>query len=185
MIGRAYLKSHFLVSALLFAVALLAVILLVVIPSLREIRVINKQVYDERVRLERLYVKGQLQKRVRENFARIKGEVAFLDEILLKENNELPYITALEQASDESGVELKINVGERKRTPNQPLSSLEFTLEVKGDWQGLARFLDKLESLPYYTNIKETTFAVRQEKESPGRTVDAAISADTSWLIKE
>jgi len=185
MADRVYLKSRSFISAIIFGLLALIIVVLVAYPALREIRLINRQVYDERVRLERLYLKGQLQKKVRENYARIEGGIGFLDEIMLTENNELPYITAVEQAANDAGVELKINVGERKRKPNEPLSNLGFNLEIKGGWANAARFLENLEKLPFYSNIQESTFAVRQEKDSPSRVVSASLAVDTFWIIVE
>lgn len=185
MTDRVYLKSRFFVSALIFAVLALAIAVLVAWPALREIRLINRQVYEERVRLEKLYVKGQLQKKVRENYARVEGRTGFLDEILLKENNELPYITAVEQAASDARVELKMNVGERKRQPNQLLSSLGFNLEVLGSWENVSRFLETLEKMPFYSNIQESAFAVHKAKDNPGRAVSASLAIDTFWLLAE
>lgn len=185
MTDRVFLKSRSFVSTIIFGLLVLIIVVLVAYPALREIRLINRQVYEERVRLEKLYLKGQLQKKVRENYARIEGDIGFLDEIMLKENNELPYITAVEQAASAAEVELKINVGERKRTPNEPLSILAFNLEAKGGWENVTRFLGNLEKIPFYSNIQESTFSVRQEKDNPARVVSASLAIDTFWIIAE
>ena len=185
MADRVYLKNRFFISAIIFGVLALVIAVLVAYPALREIRTINRQVYEERVRLEKLYVKGQLQKKVRENYARIEGSIGFLDEILLQENNELPYIAAVEQAASDAGAELKINIGERKRQPNELISSLRFNLEVKGSWESIARFLESLEKMPWYSNIQESTFAVHQEKDNSSRIISASLAVDTFWLLAQ
>ena len=182
-----WLKNRMLVSAGLFCLALLAIVLLLIIPSLREIELINRQVYDERVRLEKLYVRGQLQKKVRENYAKIRDNVKFLDEIFLHEHQELQYIGALEQAAASDGVTLKIDIGEAKRTPQQLLSTLKFNFEIKGDWPAIMRWLDTVENIPYYTDIKEVAIAVRagdKNQPAPERAATVNIAAETYWLVE-
>lgn len=177
--------NRFLTSTIIFLVLLSAVITLVAWPALDEIGIIRSQVYDERVRLEKLYVRGQLQKKVRENYARIKDDVKFLDEIFLREHQELTYITALEQAGAAANIELKINIGETKRTPQQLLSTLGFSFEIKGAWPNIMRWLDAVEQIPYYTDIKEMAVAVHDEQPNgQPRTATVNISADTYWLVE-
>lgn len=179
-----FLKNRLLVSSAIFCLLLLAVVLFLVVPALAEIRLINRQVYDERVRLEKLYVRGQLQKKVRENFNSVKDELKFMDNILLKENQELQYITAVEQTAQEARLDLKISIGKSKRAPETPFSTLRLNFEVAGDWENIMRWLDRLEALPYYTNIREMAVAVRPNKEKPeARAATVNIGADTYWLL--
>lgn len=188
MTANIYLKNRFLVSTLVFGLALAAVAALVVWPALREISLIRAQVYDERVRLEKLYVRGQLQKKVRDNFNRIKDDTKFLDEIWLREREELPYITALEQAAAEQAVALKIDIGEAKRVPQQLFSTLVFNFEITGEWTALLGWLDAVEAMPYYTNLKEIAVAVHDgDKSEPAkaRVATVNISADTYWLLPQ
>lgn len=179
-----FTKNHLLVSSGIFLFLLFLVVLFLVIPALAEIRLINRQVYEERVRLEKLYVRGQLQKKVRETFNGVKDDLKFLDNILLKENQELNYITALEQAARATDVNLKISIGASKRVPDQPFSTLRLNFEVAGAWTNIMRWLDQIETLPYYTNIREMAVAVRDNKEPAGsRAATVMIGADTYWLI--
>lgn len=176
-------KNRFQISAAIFIVLLAAVSVLIVWPSLQEIRLINRQVYEERVRLEKLYVRGQLQKKVRANYAKIEGETRFLDDILLKENQELQYITALESAANANNVELKINIGESKRLPNQLFSALGISFELTGSYPDILAWIAALETMPYYTNINETAIAVHPPKDGGQAAATANINAETYWLL--
>lgn len=176
-------KNRFQISAGIFIILLAAVSVLIVWPALAEIRLIKNQVFEERLRLEKLYLRGQLQKKVRANYAKIEDQTIFLDNILLKENQELQYITALENAANEHGVALKINIGESKRLPNQLFSVLAVSFEVKGSYPNIMRWLASLESMPYYTNINETALAVHPPKEGEAASTTANISAETYWLL--
>ncbi len=178
------IKNRLLISSALFIFLLALVVVFLVAPALAEIRLINRQVYEERVRLEKLYVRGQLQKKVRDTFNNVKDELKFLDSILLKENQELQYITALERSAALSGVALEISIGAAKRVPDQTFSTLRLNFEVSGEWTGIMNWLDRVEALPYYTNIRDLAVAVREGKEDSGnRAATVTVGADTYWLI--
>ena len=176
-------KNRFEISAGIFIILLAAVSVLIVWPSLSEIRLINKQVYEERVRLEKLYVLGQLQKKVRANYAKIENQTHFLDDILLKENQELQYITALENAANIHNVELKINIGESKRMPNQVFSILAVSFELNGGYPNILAWIAALETIPYYTNFNEASVAVHPPKEGQSASATVNASAETYWLL--
>jgi len=180
---RGFLKNRFMISTIAFALLLVALVALIIFPSYREIKIINEQVMEERVRLEKLYTQGQLQKLVQQNYESIKHEVRFLDELALKENEELAYITAAERAAEEAGVLLNLTIGDSKRVPNQRFSELEFTFTIRGDFRALVRFIERLESLPYYTNIAEITTSVRGGESGSDRHATMTIKATTYWQI--
>ena len=176
-------KNRFQISAAIFVILLAAISVLIIWPSLAEIRLIKTQVFDERVRLEKLYVRGQLQKKVRDNYGKIKDQTQFLDGILLKENQELPYITAVENAANANNIALKINIGASKRLPNQLFSVLEVNFELTGSYPDIMRWIAAVETMPYYTNINEAVVAVRPPLAGAGAAATANISAETYWLL--
>lgn len=172
------LKNHFLLTTLIFIILMLIIIFFVIRPSWREIVSIDAKVIEQRIQLETLYTRGQLQKKVTEKYNEIKNEAAFLDEILLKENQELQYITSLESIADSLGLNLQITIGENQKLPVDGLSALPFSFVVSGNWRNIVSWLDKVESLPYYTNIAEITITSRPE--DPERT-SLGITATTFW----
>lgn len=180
-----YLKSHFLIASAVFALLLTGLVFFIILPSVAEIRQIRQLVYEERVRLEKLFVRGQLQKKVRGNYNRVRERAGWLDNILLKENQELQYITALESAAERTGVKLKITVGEQARLPGQALSILNFTFNAESAWPNIVAFLSALENMPYYTNVLEVVAARQQTvgQEQSASPVTAAITAQTFWLV--
>jgi len=180
-----WLENRFLVSTISFGLLLIALIVLIIIPSLTEIRIINKQVLEERVRLEKLYTKGQLQKNVKIDYEKVKDDLPFLDEVILKESQELQYITAIEHISTEENLEMEISIGESKRAAEQKFSTLEFSFIIKGEWPSIIRWIEKVEELHLYTNIKEVSIAVREnENENEPRQATLTMSADTFWRIQ-
>ncbi|MBI2050725.1 MAG: type 4a pilus biogenesis protein PilO [Parcubacteria group bacterium] len=180
---RGLLKNRFMISTIAFALLLVALAALIIFPSYREIKVINQQVLEERMRLEKLYTQGQLQKAVQQNYESIKQEIGFLDEVMLAEREELAYITAVERVAEEAGVELDLAIGDAKRVPDQRFSELGFTLTARGDWEQLVRFVGRLESLPYYTNISEMTTSARENEPGASRHAAMTIGAATYWRI--
>jgi len=178
------LKNRFLISSIAFIMLLLALLVLLDVPAMREIRLIANQVDEERVRLEKLYIRGQLQKNVQNNLKKIQDRIGFLDELMLQENQELQYITTLEQLATEENVALAINIGTADRVPEQLFSTLAFSFELNGRWENMLKWIARVEGLHYYTNIEAITVAIREDEDGkalrPGK---MSIAAKTFWLI--
>ncbi len=179
-------KNRFFVSSIAFILLLLSLLLLIDIPALREIRLIAQQVDEERVRLEKLYVRGQLQKNVQNNLNKIRETVGFLDKTMLPEGQELQYITTLEQLASDANIDLTIAIGESTRLPQQTYSLLDFTFELAGTWEDMMYWIQNIETLDYYTNIEAITIAVREdEKNNNIRAGKLTLSAETYWIIPQ
>jgi hypothetical protein len=173
------------ISTISFGLLLVALIALVIVPAFKEIRPINKQVLEERIRLEKLYLRGQLQRTVKITYDKVADDLPILDEMMLTEGQELQYITSLENMATQENVGLSINVGESKRVPEQKFSVLPFTFEVQGQWESILKWISKVENLHLYTNIIQGTIAVRDDPDNPEKERGATMTftSDTFWQI--
>ena len=151
---------------------------LVINPAIKEILSIDQDIYEQRIRLETLYERGQLQKKVLAKFNRINEQSGFLDKILLKENQELQYITSLESIADSLNVDLKINIGQQGKNLTDNISTLPFSFSLVGRWEDILAWLDKLEALPYYTDINE--FSLNAQANDIAKT-SIKVSSVTYW----
>lgn len=180
------IKNRFLVSASSFLLLLIAVIILIVIPSISEIRLIKNQVNEERERLEKLYTKGQIRRYVQKNFENIKNDAEFLDNVILKENQELEYITSIESLAEKNNISITMTTGEPQKKSEQSFSELEFIFSVSGSWKNIIKWIEDVELLPYYTNMSEISITTNNQQEQNNRRVaNATIKATTYWLISE
>lgn len=175
-------KNHFLLTSVIFAGLFLVIFFLLVIPTIRQINKINKDVFEERKRLENLYASGQLQKKVIGRYNQAKEKAGFLEEIFLREGQELEYITKIENAAAAADVSVKINLGESEAEGNPDLSKLRFSFEGKGGWENLLQWLQKIEATPQYTNISEITAVASAERNSTSTAASLKINAETYWL---
>ncbi len=73
------------------------VIYLVILPTIKDIRGINEDVYAERVDLEKKYLRGQLLRKTVEDFEKIRPEKDKLSSVFIPEKEELKFITDLEK----------------------------------------------------------------------------------------
>lgn len=176
-------KNKFLLSIIIFSICFLGVFIFLIWPAWLEINSINKKISEEKIRLEKLYNTDQLSKKINDNYDKIKNDIGFLDDFILKENQELQYITALEQIAAEENVNLKINIGETKANPGQKFSTLNLSFELAGEWPNILRWISRLESIPYYTNIKEIAITTHEQKNEATTVAMATISAETFWLL--
>ena len=176
------LKNHFLMATIVFSCLFLLMIIFFIIPALRQIKQINDEIFQERKRLENLYARGQLQKKVIGRYNQAKEKSQFLEEIFLTEGQELQYISTLEQAAAQTGIQLKITVGTADPVAIDNVSQLSFIFEVEGQWPNLLGWLQKVEELPYYTNFSDAT-AMSQFAQNSTSTITALkLNAETYWL---
>jgi len=179
-----FLKNRYTISSIAFGLILVALIVLLVIPAVKEISVINAQVYEERARLEMLYTKGQVKKEVHKKYSSIEANAGFLDNIFEQESHELEYISKIEQIAEANNISIAMATGARKRTPQQRFSELEFTFTLTGDWENILSWIEKVENMPVYTNMREITVSTHADKNNENiRQATAVISAATYWNL--
>ena len=73
------------------------VVYFIILPTIRDIKKISDAVYQERVDLEKKYLRGQLLKKTIQDFEKIKPQQEKLAAAFIKEGEELEFITALER----------------------------------------------------------------------------------------
>ncbi len=134
--------------ALLGGVALLG---LVAWPSYTHIKNLNDQIYQERVDLEKLYLKGQILKQTIKEYEEVKPVVGKLNNIYLKPNDELAFITKLEDAAQATNVKQNLTLG--LQDPKKPANQLPVQLQINGNLTDFISYLQALEALDYYINI--------------------------------
>lgn len=179
---KGILKNRFIISATSFILVFAALFVLVIIPSFKEIRLISAQVYEERLRLEKLYTQGQLKREAQKNYNLVKEKIEAIDGIMLTEGQELEYITLMENKAEKMNLGINMSIGENKRFPEQRFSELDFTFTLTGQWENILKWINEIEVLPFYTNIKSFSTGVHKD-EGAERTATAAIEATTYWLI--
>ncbi len=161
-------RQKIVASTLLTLSVTAAVIGFVTMPSVRAIRSLADQIYEQRLELEQLYHKGQLLKRTLKQYEEVKPAVHELERIYITRGEELNFITTLEGVADSSGTIQDIKLGAADPKSKAPSNKLPYQLTVEGNLTSLISYLGGLEGLDFYVNIDTLRFS-RSSTYSSGR----------------
>jgi Tfp pilus assembly protein PilO len=130
-----------------------AVFFLVIRPTIAYINETNEQIYAERERLEKQYQRIMYLKNNYRKLQEIEEQLDVLDDLFLIQNQELEFITTLEDIANKTGVDQDIKLQEvNLNDPKQNL--LPFTITASGTMYDIISYLLKIEQLSYYINFK-------------------------------
>jgi len=167
------------------------------LPAINSIKKIKSEIEEQRIDLEKKYMRGQSLKKLAENLKKIEPELEKLEQIFIKTEEALGFITSLENLSDTSNINQKINLITPKNQPNEGgYKKIPLQLLASGNFFNQMRYLINIESSKYYINVKSLEMTAsaqpiqkqtRQEEGAPVEeeikkpTVDILILADTYW----
>lgn len=187
------LKNKITVSLIGFMLIIFGLIYFIVIPTIKDIKAMGESIEEQKVDLEKKYIKGNSLRKLTENLKEIEPKLSLLDQIFINKNRELEFITTIENEANKSQVNQKINLSSPKDTENQEFQKNNLQLFTKGSFNKQLRYLINLESLSYYINVKslELTPASGEKIETSGqepaveatetRSLNMFINADTYW----
>jgi hypothetical protein len=136
-----------------------SVLLFVTLPSVRAIRSLADQIFEQRLELERMYHKGQILKHTLKQYEEVKPAVQELSRIYITTGEELQFITTLEGVAQAAGVHQDIKLGAKDPKDKTAANKLPYQLEIEGNLTSLIAYLGGLESLDFYVNIDTLRFS--------------------------
>ena len=154
-------------------------------PSIRVIKSLSDQIFQQRVELEELYQRGQVLKQTLKEYEEVKPIIPSLNRVYLVKGNELEFITTLENVAVDSNVthDIKLAAIDPKKTSNQLL----YQLQTSGDLINFVHYLINLEALDFYVNINTIRLSssagsgIRSNQTGTGSALQAIILA-TSYF---
>ncbi|OGL87879.1 hypothetical protein A3I42_03545 [Candidatus Uhrbacteria bacterium RIFCSPLOWO2_02_FULL_49_11] len=132
---------------------------LIIIPAIRDIRNLNARIHTQRQALEMLYQRGQNIRTSSAEYENVKKDIPLITSSFLTLGNELEFITALEAAAAEIGVQQTINLDTAQNAPAEgaPPESVSrrvlLRLDLEGTFAQLIPYLQELEAMRPYINI--------------------------------
>ena len=177
------------------------IIIFVILPTIKDIKKINQDIYKERVNLEKLYLRGQSLKKSREDYEKIKEEIKILNDVFYHQGEELKFITSLEQIANQHNIKQVINIKEVKKENEEPeanYAAMRIELQLTGTFPNIISYLDKVQNMDSYFNIdylklytstsgqfrEVTNFGSESKnytKSSVSQNISAALSGLTYW----
>jgi len=141
--------------------AILVVTCLIVWPSIKKIYNLKTDIDVIENDIEQRYLNSLKLKRTMRELEEIKTQAAKYKQATIKKGEELQVITALENIANTNNIEQNLNAslaeGER---------SYQFSLLNNGTFANHIKYLQALETLPYYMIIRDVKFEKRQNTTS-------------------
>lgn len=171
-------------------VFIFCVIKFVVLPSINQIERIKTDIYQNQLDLEQKYQRSQSLKKLSANLKSIEGKIESIDQVFISQNRELEFITALEQISEKENVSQKIILGKAQSAVGDKFyKKIPLQIQAQGNYLDILRYLQGLETLNYYINIKSIDLSASGIGQRPeitvgnnlGGKVSINISADSYW----
>jgi len=143
--------------------ATLAVIFLMVyfgiLGPMEEMSRMKKQIETEKVDMEKNYLRGKNLRKLSESLKVVEPQLAKLDEVFIKKEGALDFITSLELTAENSGIEQRINlagssVGRTAAKTKTSSETIPVQLSSSGSFSKQMQYLSALEALSYYINVK-------------------------------
>lgn len=141
-----------------FALIIFGLIYFIVIPTIKDIRNMSGEIEEQRIDLEKKYIKGYTLRQLTENLKKIEPKLSSLDQVFINKNRELEFITTIENEANKSRISQKINLNSPKVAENQEFQKNNLQLFTKGGFNKQLKYLVNLESLSYYINVKSLEF---------------------------
>jgi len=187
------LKNKIALSSAGFILIIFSLLYFIVMPTVADIKTMGEEIENQRIDLERKYVKSQSLRKLAENLKNIEPNLELLNQIFINKNRELEFITTLENEANLNQISQKINLNPPTAAENQDFQKAGLQLLTKGNFAGLFKYLADLESLNYYINVKILEMSSASEKAAGGtgqtdgsrpiggKNINLFIDADTYW----
>lgn len=156
-------------------IIIIGLIYFIIIPSSGSIIDSKNNIEQLRINLEKKYIEGQNLKKISGSLKTIETEIPKLDKMFIKKSNAIDFITSLENIALKTGINQKINLTDNKGGDYQKNN---LNLFSNGDFINQLNYLNELESMDYYINIKSMEISRGSMKNN----MNMQIFSDTYWI---
>ena len=175
----------------LTSVIIASLAILVIYPALREIKTTAAEITKLKNQLERRQAPEYALKDILASYRQHEVKLGSLNRAVMNKSRELEFITALEDIAARYGLQQKIVIGNYQALPNNAFSQMPLQLQLTGNFKDELRYLQGLERLPFYVNVKQISLNSIAAPPMPSNAdavaapaenlVNLVITADTFW----
>ena len=179
------LKKKIVISAISFFLVILGIIWFIVIPSIRDIKMIRDSIEEQRIGLEKKYIRGQSLKGLSEKIKKVEEKIEDIDNIFVDKDKGLEFIKALEDLAEKNNVIQKINISIDDKVFEDDFKKIPIQLFLQGNLDDQANYLVGLEAMEYYINVDSIDISSvtpgKDEVVNASNYISLLISANTYW----
>lgn len=148
----------------------------IIIPTLRDIQNITVAIQEQRNSIEEKYQRGQLLRKLVEDFRKIGPEKDRLNAAFIRPGGELDFIIGLERLA--ASHEVDFDPQRVKADPKTRTDALPLTLKLRGSFSQMLGYLQAVERLPTYFSVSSL-----QLNAAPDGAVEADVRG-TGYLLE-
>jgi len=177
------LKHKISTNTIIFIIAFLVIFYFAIFTAIQDINLLRASVISDKIETEKKLNREQSMSTLAVKLKKIESDLNKLDNIFIDKNNQLAFITTLENIANYNKVAQNINLSPVTATTNQRIAKSIITINAKGKYLDIVNYLQDIESLNYYVNI--TSINITLVSPTDGQTkqdlVNLNLSADTYW----
>lgn len=169
---------------------LIIILFVLTIPSFREINRINRIIISQKTYLEKLYLQGQLLKKVKQQLLDVKPLINQLSDKFVQSGHDIQFITQLEGLAKNNKIQQNISFKTEQKGDKGFYQIIPIQLYLKGDFRNLMYYLRDLQEATYYLtidsiNIADSTEETLRLAEGINQTttnIDLTITGQSYWI---
>jgi len=181
------LKNKINLSLIFFLILAIFLIAFLIYPLLENIKNNSKEIISQKKEILSLENKINDIKEFKKNYAKIKLNLEKIETLFTNLEAPIDFISFLEKTSEDCHLIIKIvPAAITKEKGEEPWSSLSFSITSAGSFPNFLRFLEKLESGPYLTEVQNLSIKRLQDTELKSKEFENLSLGDiqASFLIK-
>jgi len=172
------------------AIAIALIIIFVIYPAALNLWGISQEITRQKKELENRQAKNYELKDIIASYKRYEPKLELLNRSVMSKNRELEFITTLEDIAARCNLQQKITIGDYQAMPGTAFNKMPLQVTLQGAYLDEAAYLQALEKLPPYVNIKQINLSAAPAGGQPadasisagaGRIITMFIAADTFW----
>lgn len=172
-----YYKNKFFINIGIILVFFSLIAVFIIYPAVVEISRVNKEITDERIKLEKKLALGLNIKKIIKDLEEIEGPAKQLDTIFIAKGTELDLVNQLELISNKHDVGLELSSDFIGKTLELGISQVEIQLIVTGEYRQIINFIKEVEEMNSYLNIKSINFS--KKRGTPSSQIVAQLIGNT------
>ena len=179
------IKNKINLSLIFFLFLSIFFVAFLVYPLLKDIKNNSKEIISQKKEVLSLENKIKDIEEFRKNYAKIKPNLEKIETLFTNSEAPIDFISFLEKTSQDCRVSIQIVPAAITRS-EEPWPSLSFSITSAGSFPNFLRFLEKLESGPYLTEIQNLSIKRLQDTELKSKEFESLSLGDiqASFLIK-
>jgi len=148
------IKNKINLSLIFFLILAIFLIAFLIYPLLEDIKNNSKEIISQKKEIKVLENKIRDTEEFRKNYAEIKPNLEKIETLFTNSEAPIDFISFLEKTSQACHLTIKIVPSAITKKTEEPWPSLSFSITLTGSFPNFLRFLERLETGPYLTEIQ-------------------------------